>query len=217
MQGLQVFTNLQDLNLNGTKVSDLSPLAKLTNLMGLDLRGTQVSDVSPLARLANLDQLWLDGTRVSDVSPLARLTKLGRLYLDKTQVSDATLSSVAKLTNLTWLSLWGTGVLDLSVLHGLSLYMSTDLGITSFEDLRPSAGVAVNGDGSVRMPAPHGLTAHGWRPRPRRPRAACWTRSVAWSRGRCMTRRLRIRMISRSPSPLRAMAGPWSSVAMSRV
>ncbi|MGO5319357.1 S-layer homology domain-containing protein, partial [Bifidobacterium boum] len=180
VSALARMTNLDELYLDGTKVSDVSPLAKLTKLDRLYLSKTQVSDatLSSVAKLTNLGTLDLSGTRVSDVSPLAKLT-LGRLYLSKTQVSDATLSSVAKLTNLYSLDLWGTrvsdvsplaklanlehldlsgtGVLNLGVLHGLPLYASTDMGGTSFEDLRPSAGLTVDGDGSVSMPAPRWL------------------------------------------------------------
>ncbi|MEH1987503.1 leucine-rich repeat domain-containing protein [Nostoc sp.] len=47
-------TNLTELNLWETQVSDVSPLANLTNLTQLNLRRTQVSDVSPLANLTNL-------------------------------------------------------------------------------------------------------------------------------------------------------------------
>jgi internalin A len=64
------------LDLSGTQVSDLSPLARLENLKLLNLSGTPVSDLSPLARLENLKLLYLDGTQVADLSPLARLPKL---------------------------------------------------------------------------------------------------------------------------------------------
>ena len=45
--------NLWYLNLDGTRVSDVSAFEGLTNLLTLDLRGTQVSDVSALEGLTN--------------------------------------------------------------------------------------------------------------------------------------------------------------------
>ena len=136
VQGLQVFTNLEDLYLPGTKVSDVSALAKLTKLRYLYLSNTRVSDVSALAKLTklktldlsgtrvsdatlasvakltNLNGLSLSGTRVSDVSPLAGLKGLSGLGLSDTKVSDAALASVAKLTTLWSLELSGTRVSD---------------------------------------------------------------------------------------------------------
>ncbi|MFR0575353.1 leucine-rich repeat domain-containing protein, partial [Bifidobacterium boum] len=178
---LAKLTNLYHLDLSNTQVSDISSLAKLTTLRGLDLSGTHVSDASPLAKLTNLsDYLDLSGTRVSDVSPLAGMTNLWHLDLSKTQVSNVSplagltglgslvlsgtrvsdVSPLAKLAKLEYLDLSGTGVLDLGVLHGLSLSggcNASGVCATSFAGVRPSAGLTVNADGSVSMPAPRWL------------------------------------------------------------
>ena len=45
----------------------------------LNLRGTQVSDLAPLARLSALQSLDIDGTQVSDLAPLAGLSALRML------------------------------------------------------------------------------------------------------------------------------------------
>ena len=91
-------TALNSLGLNGTQVSDVSPLAGLTTLTSLVLVGTQVSDIAPLAGLTALRHLALLITKVSDIAPLAGLTALTDLYLSGTQVSD--LSPLLKLTQL---------------------------------------------------------------------------------------------------------------------
>ena len=57
---------LKVLDLSHTKVSDLTPLAKLTNLTWLSLSHTQVSDFKPLAKLTRLEGLYLSHTQVSD-------------------------------------------------------------------------------------------------------------------------------------------------------
>ena len=80
--------NLQYLNLAGTQVADLTPLAALTNLERLNLGGTQVAGVTPLAALTNLQSLYLSSTQVADVAPLAALTNLQTLDLRGTRVTD---------------------------------------------------------------------------------------------------------------------------------
>ena len=65
------------LNLSGTMVTDLGPLARLTSLTWLNLGGTQVTDVGPLAGLTKLKTLSLQGTQVTDLAPLAGLQANG--------------------------------------------------------------------------------------------------------------------------------------------
>lgn len=65
------------------------------------LNGTQVSDVSPLAELKHVERLWLNNTRVSDLSRLAELKNLKHLDLSKTAVTDLSpLKALKKLESL---------------------------------------------------------------------------------------------------------------------
>ena len=96
------------LDLAGSQVSGLEPLAKLTMLKGLNLMRTQVSDIGPLAKLTTLESLVLADTRVSDISPLAKLNALRSLHLTRTQVSD--ISPLAKLNALREIDLSDTPV-----------------------------------------------------------------------------------------------------------
>ena len=79
---------LRSVELDKTKVSDLTPLAALTGLQTLWLNQTGVSDLAPLAALTWLQDLRLDQTGVSDLGPIAALTGLKNLSLDQTGVSD---------------------------------------------------------------------------------------------------------------------------------
>lgn len=117
MSPLANLTNLKELYLYGTQVSDFSPLANLTNLTDLNLNYTQVSDITPLANLANLKELYLSGTKVSNVSPLANLTNLAYLYLGDTKITNV--SPLGKLTKLVHLHLEGAQVSDVSSLSHL--------------------------------------------------------------------------------------------------
>ena len=92
-------TNLQILNLRGTRVRDLAPLAGLTSLESVDLVNTRVTDLAPLGGLTNLRSLDLRGTPIENVTPLAKLTNLQSLDLKGTRVRDVKpLSDLKHLT-----------------------------------------------------------------------------------------------------------------------
>ena len=58
----------------------------------LDLEGTNVFDINPLASKNNINYLDLGSTRISDISPLADLTNLKMLDLFYTNLSDEKLN-----------------------------------------------------------------------------------------------------------------------------
>ncbi len=136
---LASLTALQSLYLSGTDVSDLAPLASLTALQSLNLRTTQVSDLAPLASLAALQSLNLTNTKVSDLAPLASLTALQSLDLSFTQVGD--LAPLASLTALQSLYLPGTDVSDLAPLASLTGLRALNLVDTQVSDLAPLASL----------------------------------------------------------------------------
>jgi len=94
LTGLEYCSNLTELVLDYSQISDLSPLASLTNLTALDLewsgRGYSIFDLSPLQNLTELTRLHITGSRnqISDLSPLASLTNITDLYLHSNQISD---------------------------------------------------------------------------------------------------------------------------------
>jgi len=130
--GLLASSQLIALDLRGTQVDDLTPLAPLTSLEWLNLDGTQVCYLAPLADLVNLKVLSLKDTQVVEIEPLARLGNLEELYLDDTRVSD--LEPLADLVNLKTLSLEGTRVEPLTPLAGLTNLARLHLGYLDFED-----------------------------------------------------------------------------------
>lgn len=115
---VRVLANLQDLFLNDTAVSDLSPVAGLTKLDYVRLEGCPVSDLSPLAgkpELAHLDLGNRSGKgRISDISPLRDCQKLYWLDLRGNQVQD--ISALAGKSELYLLDLRQNRVRDLSAL-----------------------------------------------------------------------------------------------------
>lgn len=130
-------TDLKSLNLADIQVSDLSALAGLDTLERLYLDQSAVRDLSPLAGLRSLQDLSLSGTSVSDLTPLAGLTDLARLDVSSTQVHD--LAPLAKLTKLNRLVCSNTQVSDLNPLSGLIALNQLNCSKTQVGDLTPLA------------------------------------------------------------------------------
>jgi Leucine-rich repeat (LRR) protein len=70
--------------------------AGLTKLQSLDLSGTRISDIAPLATLRRLHYLDLSSTPVTVLSPLAGLTEMRRLDLRSTRADITVLSHLSQ-------------------------------------------------------------------------------------------------------------------------
>ncbi|MBL4807016.1 MAG: caspase family protein [Rhodobacteraceae bacterium] len=138
---ITAFQYLTFLDLSGSDVSSLSPIADIVNMEILDLSGTKVFRLNEISGLTNLETIWLDGTplqsldaitnhinlsriylsnsMISDISALSQLTALEYLVLDHSAVVD--LTALGNLVGLRTLSLVGTQVTDISMLRGLPL------------------------------------------------------------------------------------------------
>jgi Leucine-rich repeat (LRR) protein len=111
---------VSELGLDGTLVTDFTPLAEMP-LRKLLVRETSVSDLSFLrASLcgSTIEELWLWRTKVADLSPIAQCAALKMLDLHSTPVMD--LAPLRGL-NLRELRLGSTRVSDLSPLVGMPL------------------------------------------------------------------------------------------------
>lgn len=135
---------LELLELTGTGITDIAPLAKLPLLKALylppklkdlkviaQMKGlmhlhgwiNQVKDISPIAELANLRVLSLAfGKKVKDLSPIGRLTQLESLdlgYMYDAGAGPTDFSWLASLTGLRRLSLSCCPFPDLSAMAGM--------------------------------------------------------------------------------------------------
>jgi len=96
-------------------IQTLSGLELCRALEVLDLEGNRVSNLDPLARLPRLRRLWLDGCDVRDLSPLRHTTALRAVSI----VGNHALTGIEPLSGLPALEvvdLSGTGVIDLTPL-----------------------------------------------------------------------------------------------------
>ncbi|MEM9072015.1 MAG: hypothetical protein AAGE52_26150 [Myxococcota bacterium] len=102
--------HLEDLDLTDAAVSDLQALVNLP-LRSLNLMGTAVKDLAPLATLAGLERLVLTDTptRDRDLAAVMNLP-LTELYLAATGVTSSGLASLTECTSLEALSLAMTAV-----------------------------------------------------------------------------------------------------------
>ncbi|TAK59812.1 MAG: TIR domain-containing protein [Bacteroidetes bacterium] len=136
---LIVLTNLTDLYLSTTQLSDITPLSGLTKLTTLYLDNTQLSDITPLSGLTNLTDLYLSTTQLSDITPLSGLNNLTILDLTNTQLRDIT--PLSGLTNLTTLYLDDTQLRDITPLSGLTNLTYLYLHNTQLSDITPLSGL----------------------------------------------------------------------------
>ncbi|MEI9951393.1 MAG: hypothetical protein WDO74_21070 [Pseudomonadota bacterium] len=93
---------------------DLTGIECLPNLALLDLTGSGIHDLGPLAGANNLTQLRLHATNVRDMTPLAGLTKFNVLFAEATAMAD--LRSLSQNPALKSLTIYGD--LDCSAQEG---------------------------------------------------------------------------------------------------
>lgn len=131
----QNLKTLYVLDLNHTRVENISILSKVGSLYSIDLSYTPIADITPLQHLDNLSLLNLTATNVSDISVLENLKKLSALDISGTRVKD--LAPLIHLKNLSKLSLSHTEVNDLSYFKNLKELTSLDLSGTNVSDVTP--------------------------------------------------------------------------------
>ena len=119
----QGLVNLSRLDLSGTAITDLAPLASLAGfalLSELYLADNGIRDLSPLANLTQIQILDLNRNAIVDLAPLAGLRKLRIFSARSNKIED--LAPLAGLTSLTALDLTDNSISDLSPLAGLNLF-----------------------------------------------------------------------------------------------
>lgn len=117
LSDVRYFPNLVKLEIEGSAVHDLSPLAELYGLKILDAQDNKIGDLSPLSGIVDLAILKLGHNMISDLSPLAGLVNLNELSLYTNEITDV--SPLAGMTKLTNLYLAGNPIADFSPLAAL--------------------------------------------------------------------------------------------------
>ncbi len=102
LTGIEILSGLGRLSLTKqTGIDDYSPILNLPNLVELELPESRVEnrDLEVISKLNNLEWLILDQTDLGNVSSLSRLTNLTYLSLVKSQVTSG-LASLIDLKKL---------------------------------------------------------------------------------------------------------------------
>ncbi len=115
LQGLEYFTELEQLNLEDNFIEDLSPLSSIQTLEWLNLRNNEITNLETIKfdQIIDLPLIYLslrhnvirdefdNQTRISDISLLANFTELEVLDLRDNHIHDMTpIESLLKLTYL---------------------------------------------------------------------------------------------------------------------
>lgn len=139
IEPLARLTNLQKLNISGTKISDLTPIRNLTELQEVDASRTLITDVSVLKYAGKITRLNIENTNVPDISVIKKMPTLQVLDASNTKASDFT--GLTDLTSLVNLDLGGTQLQSLAPLQNLSALQVLDISSTPVSDLKPISGL----------------------------------------------------------------------------
>jgi hypothetical protein len=112
VKNVREFTKMRTLDLCCSRITNagLARIEHLSNLQQLFLNRTDVSDLASIRKLTKLTHLYLDDTRITDekLAPIKNLADLYSLDLSFTKVSDSGLVHLAQLKNLHQLVLANT-------------------------------------------------------------------------------------------------------------
>ncbi len=133
---------------------DLKPLEKLSNLQELQIGGSRIKSLKPLSTLTNLRHFQLSYLPTSNLEPISGLSKLLTLHIYDTDISN--LENIKNLTNLQELiihnsSFWSIEpIKSLKHLQILRLYFCRNITDNQIEDLRKSIPVCSINDPNDR-------------------------------------------------------------------
>ena len=124
---------LQDLYLDNTPITNITPLKDITTLKRIFLNDSPISNISPLKGNLSLEEISLSHTPITDVSPLKGLIRLTKLSLDNTPLKD--INGLEGLINLEWLSLNNSRVENIKHLNKLNNLLVLNLSHTPIKDI----------------------------------------------------------------------------------
>ncbi|MEG0753398.1 MAG: protein kinase, partial [Angelakisella sp.] len=172
---------LRNVSLCANQITEITPLAGCAELTSLRLEGNPIDDISVVAELPNLTWLDINHTRVTDISPIAQLpikklyfvqsgdtvaedysalTKLQLTHLYISNLSRRALDTVYGMTSLKKLTIYNSGIEDISLFNRLTQLEELDI---AFNDLSGLEGIGdypaltylgVEGNADVKSIAP---------------------------------------------------------------
>ncbi|MFH1119548.1 MAG: leucine-rich repeat domain-containing protein [Bacteroidota bacterium] len=112
---LAKLTSLEDLNVSGTGIAEISAIKEISNLRNLDLSDNGIVDLSPVAGLKSLELLDISNSKITEVNRLSGLRNLRILSLDHCAITQA--APLLNLKRLELLYAEGVPAVEGSVMH----------------------------------------------------------------------------------------------------
>lgn len=131
--GIELLSNLTELELKSNSLSDLSPFSELTQLKKLDLHDNRISDLSPLSKLVALTNLDISHNLVEKLHPLGTLTGLTQLRAHDNAIRN--LAPLTSMTNLVALDLGSNRIENVSPLAKLTKLKQLTLNRNSITEI----------------------------------------------------------------------------------
>lgn len=115
--GVSFLSNVQELDLSGKGIADISVLSECKDLRILNLSGNGLADLSPLMNLPALESLNVADNEVGDLRPLIGMASLRSVNAANNQLTDT--AAAGAMGDLTELDLSGNLLTDFSGLEKL--------------------------------------------------------------------------------------------------
>ncbi|MCP4499740.1 MAG: leucine-rich repeat domain-containing protein [Deltaproteobacteria bacterium] len=157
LDGIEILSDLEELDLHFNEVQNGAPLAKLrklkelhlglnlcpdlrflacmTALQSLTLFDNDIEDVTPLKNLRRMRILHIRINQIDDISPLASLTDLREISISSNYIDD--IWPLAGCAKLEVLNMYKNDVTDLSVVRNMPSLKEAYIGDNPIRDLSP--------------------------------------------------------------------------------
>jgi len=119
---------------NKNEISDLSPITVIRALKKLEITGTSVSSLQPLAQMRDIEEFRCNQSPVSNLSALSVLPKLKILNIENTPITD--LEPITGLSQLELLNCSGTQIKSLDAVESLFNLREIRLNNTAIKSLK---------------------------------------------------------------------------------
>jgi Leucine-rich repeat (LRR) protein len=139
IEPVRYFTNLTQLYINKTAVSDLEPISNLLKLTDLDISETPVSSLSAVKRLSKLKKLYFRYTNVMQLDCIENLTALKELDMSSTPIKYVYFLKKETYPHLKTLFLEDTDIEELEFLKAMPNLQHLFLDNTNIISLYPLA------------------------------------------------------------------------------
>ncbi|HQB09108.1 MAG TPA: leucine-rich repeat domain-containing protein [bacterium] len=156
-------TSIEELEINGTELKDVSPIEQLTNLKILDISENQIEFLPEnMENLQKLEELYLYGNKIDDILPLETLTNLSNLALNYNNVKD--ILPIKNMSKLARFNASNNNIADISVIENLPNLISFAAHINkitilpdNFSDLKKLNYLDLSYNEILELPAMAGL------------------------------------------------------------